>query len=550
MELVEDRIKRVQAQQEIGDPLVEISKPLFPIFSSIETMRRNKLPVPMIRGVWIESKSDHVNYRELIELGSSTSSVKEFAERIQDLVRAWDRNPGKRSSSEARPAQRDQIVRRISKLFRQDSNRNFFSSAALNQALGFLCDQELLSTARAIFLRAEHVATADTYNIFLRTAARRQDLKTFRRFLVSMDRAHIRPTPETWLVLLGAVVSPKAKASLIAHLVQKGYMAETSVTRTALQLTIQDSLLVHLENGQSMESFLNLVVKTPEANWFSRSILSQMFSVVARRGDFTAANSLLKFCLTNQLALDSGTLTFLLTMCRKDAFSAVDYVLPLLRQPNFRLSRENMDFFFRIAYKNQKYNICRVLWRYACMDGLVTHRMKEIVLDSLHRNVPFKRYANGFSQDWQLYAGKVIVGLELHFSRGPVWPTDIIDSIPSSFRDKPLGFLSSGFKAQGKERDLQHRVAWMLINRDLGLLGKSRYSPKLSFSVMLESAANLDADWARHPRSLDWFLQNAIRVPIRRLPSKKKRLISSTPLSSTRGLASLDLYSAKSALRA
>lgn len=550
MELVEDRIKRVQAQQEVGDPLVEIAKPLFPVLSSMETMRRNKLPVPMIRGVWVESKLDRMSYQELLDLGPSINTVKEFAERIQDLIRACELPAGERTGSGARPAQRDQIVQRIMKLFRQDSNREYFSSAALNQALAFLCDQELLKTARAVFLRAEHVATADTYNIFLRTAARRQDLKTFRRFLISMDRAHIRPTPETWLVLLGAVVTPKAKASLIAHLVQKGYMAESRVTRVALQLTIQDSLLVHLENGQSMESFLDLMVKTPEANWFGPSILSQMFSVIARRGDFNAANILLKFCLTNQLPLGSDPLTSLLTMCRKDSFSAVDYLLPLLRQSKFRLSRENMDFFFRIAFKSEKYNICRVLWRYACMYGLVTHRMKEIVLSSLHRNVSYHHYANDFRQGWQLYAGKVIVGLELHFARGPVWPKDITQLMPSKFRGKPLDFLSSGFKAQGTERDLQQRVAWMLIHRDLGLLGKSRYAPGQSLSVMLESAAVLDADWGRQPRSLDWFLDNAIHVPIRRLPSKDGQTLSSTPHSPARDLASLDLYSAKNALSA
>ncbi|KAJ5989047.1 hypothetical protein N7481_004257 [Penicillium waksmanii] len=522
MELVEDRIKRVQAQQEIGDPLVEISKPLFPVLSSMETMRRNKLPVPMIRGVWIESKSDRMSYQELLDLGSSIGTVKEFAERIQDLIRACELPSGERTGSKPQPAQRDQTVRRILRLFRQDSNKEYFSSAALNQALAFLCDQELLKAARAVFLRAEHVATADTYNIFLRTAARRQDLKTFRRFLISMDRASIRPTPETWLVLLGAVVTPKAKASLIAHLVQKGYMAETRVTRTALQLTIQDSLLVHLENGQ---------MPLPAG------------------GDFTAANILLKFCLTNQLPLGSNQLTLLLTMCRKDVFSAVDYLLPLLRQSNFQLSRQNMDFFFRIAYKSEKYNICRVLWRYACVYGLVTHRMKEIVLSSLCRNVSYHHYANDFKQGWQLYAGKVIVGLELHFPRGPVWPKDITDLIPSRFSNRPLDFLSSGFKAQGTERDLQHRVAWMLIHRDLGLLGKSRYAPVRTLSVMLESAAILDADWGRQPRSLDWFLDNAIHVPIKRLPSEDRQPLSSTPLSSPHDLASLELYSAKSALR-
>lgn len=549
MELVEDRIKRSQTLQKNGDPLVEVSKPIFPVFSSIEAMRRNNLPVPMIRGVWHDSRPEPMSLRDLLEYRSSTGTVKEFAESIEDLTHAWESKSGEKKKNGAWVVHRDMIVRRIWELFRQDSNREFFSSAALNQALAFLCGQEHLRTARAVFLRAEHVATADSYNIFLRSAARRQDLKTFRRFLVSMNRAHIRPNKATWLALLEAMITPNAKASLVAHLVQKGYIAGTSTTRTALQLTIQDSLLVHLDNGQSMDSFIALIAQTNGANWFTPSLISQMFSVIARRKDFTASNILLKFCSNNQLQLKSDTVTTLVSMCRKDIFSAIDYTLPLLRQQNFRLSRDTLESLFRVAYKSEKYNICRVLWRYACLDGNVTYRMKEMVLSSLRRNVPLKKYSNDIHRIWQLNAGKVIIGLDLHLPRQKGYPTEITDLLPSKFHGDPLGYLTSGFKPQGEERDLQNRVAYMLIKHDIQS-GAQHYHSQFPLSVMLEAAAILDTQWKGIPMPLSYMLENAIQVPVRRRSPKKAIDTRPKPLSSTCDSISLYLYSTTSALHA
>lgn len=525
IELVEDSIMRGQTMQNSGDPLVEIAKPPFPIFTSIDTMRRKKLPVPLVRGVWTEPEENQMGVQEIIDHRPSPTTVKEFAEYIEDLTRAPEPNAREKVRSGTQTTLRDLVAPRILQLFRQDSNQQLFSSAALNQALVYLCDQELLSTARAIVTRAEHVATADTYNVLLRAAARRQDLKTFRRFLVYMNRVHIRPNPETWLVLLEAMVTPSAKAALVTHMVQKGHLAETGAIRTALQLTIQDSLQVHLQNGQNVESFIGLMVKTYGANWFSASLLSQMFSVISRRDDFTAANELLKFCFDNQLQLNNHILNSIIAMCYRNIFTAIDYTLLFLRQPNFRISRLNLEYLFRSAFKGQKYNICRVLWRYACLYGFVTTKMKETVFSSLRRNESLKKYTNDASKLWQVNSGKVIVGLEMHLPRRqgdkPLYPDQITDLLPSEFRDNPFSYLTSGFKPQGEERDLQLRVAYMVMKRDIKS-GSFRYSPEFPLSVMLESAAILDREWHRKPMPLSWTLQNAIQVPLRRLPGSQR----------------------------
>lgn len=513
MELVEGEINRAHKMQVSGDPLVEVAKPPVPIFASTLSVQQQDVPVPLVRGTWSLDQRSPMTMDEVLASHPCINSVKGFAEYIEDLT--LSRGPRIDQKARTRRVPHNELVaRQIMAVFRQSSSHKFISTAALNRALIYLCDHEFLSTARVVFSIAEQVATVDTYNILLKSAARRQDKREFRRFLRSMSRAHIRPNPQTWLALLEAVVTPSAKASLLNQMVHKGYMNEISTIRSALQLTIEDSLFVHLESGQSIDSFVALMVRTHGADWFSPSLLAQMFAVIARLKHYTAMESLLKICTEHRLALDSDSLVQIMLMFRASVFSAVQYTIQFLNRPMFRLSREAYERLFLIAFKARRYNLCRVLWRYACMDRAVTYKMKQAVLSSLTRNVSVKKDSNDIGNIWRVGAGKVIVGLDLHRERYKIQES-LANELPPEFRQNPLLFLTSGFKAQGPDRDLQHRLANLLVKRDIHL-GATAFRPRYSLSMMLESAAILDREWAGKPWPLTWTMQNAIKVAIKR----------------------------------
>lgn len=515
MALVEDRINRAHEMQISGDPLVEVAKLPVPVFASTLALEQQNKQVPLVRGVWSLDRRAIMFLDDVVASRPVLGSVKDFAEHIEDLTLARPPRIQHKSQNQPKVPHQELIARQILTLFRQDSSHKFISTAALNRALIFLCDNEFLSTARVVFSRAEQVATVDTYNILLKSAARRQDKREFRRFLQSMSRSHIRPNPQTWLALLEALVTPNAKASLINHMVRKGYMKEIGTIRSALQSTIEDSLLVHLDSGQSMDSFIALMVRTYGADWFSPSLLAQMFAVISRLKNYAAMKRLLKICTEHRLELDSDSLVQIMHMFRADVFSALHYAIEFLNRPRFRLSREAYERLFLIAFKARRYNICRVLWRYACMRKSVTHKMKKTVLSSLTRNASVKNDdPNEISKIWRLSAGKIIVGLDLHCKSYSI-PESLLNELASEFRQNPLLFLTSGFKAQGPSRDLQLRLANVLVARDIQL-GATAFKPRYSLSMMLESAAILDREWAGKPWPLTWMMQNAIRVPIKR----------------------------------
>lgn len=536
MALVEGRIDSAHKMQLSGDPLVEIPKPPVPVFASTPALAQQNKQVPSIRGIWSLGPRAAMPLDDVVASRPVLGSVKDFAEHIEDLTRARAPRIQRESQSQPEVPHQELIARQILRLFRQDSSHKFISTAALNRALIFLCNNDFLSTARAVFSRAEQVATVDTYNILLKSAARRQDKRGFRRFLRSMSRSHIRPNPQTWLALLEALVTPSAKASLIYNMGRKGYMKEIDTIRSALHSTIEDSLLVHLDSGQSMDSFIALMTRTSGADWFSPSLLAQMFAVIFRLENHAAMERLLKICTEHRLELRSDALVQIMHMFRADVFSALHYTIEFLNRPGFRLSREAYERLFLIAFSARRYNICRVLWRYACMGKSVTYKMKKTVLSSLTRNESVKNDSNEISKIWRLSAGKIIVGLDLHRESYSI-PESLLNELPSEFREHPLLFLTSGFKAQGPSRDLQRRLANVLVDRDIQL-GATAFKPRYHLAMMLESAAILDCEWADKPWPLVWMMQNAIEVSIE--PRDDLTLSSSSPPPSFTSTSSSD----------
>ncbi|KAJ5163759.1 uncharacterized protein N7500_005589 [Penicillium coprophilum] len=481
MALVEGHFTRAQSLQAMGDPLVDIHKPPVPMCLSRGAMQRSKLPVPLIRGNWHfgETSDGSSNLDEILLPRPVIATVKEFNEHIEDVTSARQPTLDEKAMSLSKLPHVVRIKLHLEALFMAEAYSNYISTAALNSALEFLCRHEFLETARALCSCTEHVATTDTYNILLRAAARRQDVGVFRHFLRTMPKLDMRPNPETWLALLSALVVPSEKAQLIEHMVQRGHMSNLSTIHSALQETIQDSLL--------------------------------MFSVVARLKDFDSIDRLMEICIENNLTVDSYPLSHIVQALGAKIHMALHYTLRFFEHPLFEVTAQNWEDLFLAAFRRRQYNLCLVIWRYSCMKRTVTYKMKQAVLASLCRNASFSKSTKLDKDLWSSDAGKVIIGIDVHHESYRL-PDSILNDIPSEFRHNPVLYLI-GWKPRGEKRDLQIRLANALIKRDL-ILGATRYAPQHPSPIMLDAASILDKEWRGVPRPLTWKMQNAIQVPI------------------------------------
>lgn len=509
VELVEARFTHAQKLQEAGDPLVDMHRPIVPIYSSRDAMSHSGLPVPLIRGVWFfeDSKDSRLTFDQAMLARPMVTSIKEFNEHVEDVTSSRLPSLHEKAMNPSKEPQVERITKHLIRLF--DSNQPYLSTAALHLALAFLCEHESIYTARALSLRTKHVATVQTYNIMLKIAAQHQDLVAFRNLVRDMGRANINPNPETWLILLSALVKPSEKAELIGHMVQHNYMSDINTIRGALKQTIQDSLLVHLDSGKDIDEFIDLMVNTHGANWFSSSLMGQMFSTLARLKDTATLERLVQICFDRRISLDAQALASLFEVYRSNVFTAVRYMLRFIQTPWFHSSAHNLERLFFIAFKSRHYNISLVLWRYACMHQNVTWKMKQAVLVSLCRNKSLKK-TNELNTLWNSDAGKVIVGIDFHHESYDM-SDSIMNEIPAEFHHNPLLFLV-GWKPAGEERSRQIRVAKALVQRDIDL--SSLYKPQYPFRIMLDAAALLDAEWHNVPRPMTWKIQNAIQVSV------------------------------------
>lgn len=514
LELVEGSIKRLRDLQASGDPLVEVQKAPVPLVSSMTKLRRLKRPVPLIRAVWTTPFDDQepLYLSRVLESGPSFGSVKEFADHIDDVVNAKRMNTIK-LAIEGQLMEIPYTFRaaaHVSGLFERESNRKFLSTAALNSALRFLYKHHRLDNARTVFSKGEHLATVDTYNILLKSAALRQDKRMFGFFLEAMAEKRLRPNTETWLVLLEAMLTQKSKAAIIKEMAKKGYMKDVNTVRSALQLTISDSFFVHLESGRDVRSFFDLMIKTHGADWFTASLLSQMFNVTSRLNNHAAMQELLDICIEYHLDLNNACLIQILFMVQDNIFTALEHTFKFMKRLSFKIDADAIHKLFVIAYHGCHYNICRVLWHYACMQDLVTSSMQNIVLDSLTRNASLRTASDDVRKIWQICAGKVIIRRN---SKAKFKISEKhLAQLPPEFHHNPFLYLVSGFKSEGRERVLQLQLAKAYVHRDI----LTEALPKYNLALMLEAAATMDQEWAGKPWPLAWMLQNSIGIPTTR----------------------------------
>ena len=510
VELVGDRIMRAISLQERGDPLIDIRKPAVPVLPSRYHSSRRNEDVPLVRGVWDfqTATKNPIQLDLLLPMSEGLTTVREFAEHIDELVLSSP--PPQTVEDSTKPVPHKQRVRdALLELFRREANQSLYSTAALNRAITHLLEHQYLGSVSTIFLRAEHVATVDTFNIILRALAKRQDTRLLSYFMQLMGRMKVQPDSYTWLALFDCLISTKTRSSAFEYMLQKGYLAQPKAMRSALQLTIQDLLTVHLDSGKSVDSFVNTVITNHAGSWVSRSLVSQMLSVFVRRKDYTGLDRLLQICVEQGFEINnSATVNQIALMFRSRVFLALQRVYKCITgTPNFKRAWERL---FLTAYKNRHYNVCRVLWRYACMDGDITVKMRRSVLVSLVRNVSLKR-GEDLATAWNMSAGKVIVGLDLHLPNYPL-RDPLLKLVPAEFHENPVSYLMSGYAAVGEDRQQQLAAANMMIQRDITV--GPWYQPSKPLGLMLEAAVVLDKRLMSAPRPTSWLLQDAIHVPV------------------------------------
>ncbi|MCJ1254042.1 hypothetical protein MMC24_001856 [Lignoscripta atroalba] len=305
-------------------------------------------------------------------------------------------------------------------VFNDPSLRTFLTVRAFNTAMSFFYKHSMVLTARSYFLLMKELQLnipVDTFNIILKGAASRRDLHNFTSWLRIMIKRGVKPNADTWVALVIAIEARAVKLRIVKEMEEKGMMDRPVIMREIINQLISPEIVSHLESGQHIGSFLQQLDLKHTPTWFTIGAANQLCHHLGEHGLGKEALRMLKRMRARGIVPDTSTMNIFLGHCRlyRDMGRAI-YVLRLFQSEyGAPPTKAAYEILFFLAWNLRLLNCCRVVWRAACLEAVVSFRMQKIVMRSLMRNTPEQRQTK--TQAWMKTAGKVIVGVYRHRNR-------------------------------------------------------------------------------------------------------------------------------------
>lgn len=514
LELVEKRIHQIERSQEDQQhnprKLLGIDRPPMPIIPSMLALHEKGAPVPFIRCVWDDV--DSVELEPLKELDPAWKvpaySVPGFTWYVDQLIR--------RKSAE----NTIDVERALVTLFKRPELKPYFSTGALNLALAYLCRNEHLSSARLIFNQSLTVATTESYNIFLRSTARRQDLIFLKTLLERMQTLGVRPNGQTWIAFLQCLISPSPRHQVMVRMRELGLLKDRRVLWDVLEYNIDIMLTAHFRDGGNITSFLDSLRRRYGEDAIAIKLLDLIMMELAPARDSNRLVEVFNAFKRYQFIPCNKTIDLAFSF-----FSSFYVAMPALSQvlqtcESF-LSASNYEKMFILAFRSKSYNACRVIWAYACMRDKTSPLMRHMVRSSLKSHAADQPLN---TKKLSSYLGAVVVGLRYR-EKNITHSEHIHEIVPPPHAETPVLYATTQMEASNVDR---LRLIKRLVLDDI-IYGKTR-EPVDGLFLMLDAAIRLDREtpWFRtgendmQGRPLAEILDLMMEVPTREIPVKNR----------------------------
>ena len=291
----------------------------------------------------------------------------------------------------------DKIGETLETLLNDPYMRKVISPEACYLAQRFLQRHSLLREARNITDLWQKLSInlgTVSFNLLMRKAAREKNLFIFTWLLQRMTRRGLKPNSETWRLFASCVESRDVKAAIFQEMRKRQLLDTYSAHSKALP-----SLLIS-EIPQLPESFYNTraleaIIPTIESRYgfdylrlsekYGRLIGNILLHAVQKHMRLDDGLRFIRIMQRRHFKPDSITLNTMVSHClRKDRQDKAFEVLEVARsQWRVTHNQDTLERLFIHAWRRAHLNVCNVLWKVACFDGMVTFKMRKLVLYSL-----------------------------------------------------------------------------------------------------------------------------------------------------------------------
>ena len=347
-------------------------------------------------------------------------SVTQFEDYVTDLVTSSVTGTLHSQLYDSEDSHTLAVGRLLHDIFGNRRLDKYWSISACNMALSFFYRRSQFRKARLLISRMEDrdlITSPETFNIVLRASVKRKDNIHFNYILDQMVKRGVKPNTGTWEAFFMINTSHWARSMVYQSMRDRNIFHETSAMRSFLKLTIRDLLAKQLQEGKTISQFLEYMDRLRSFSWLSTAVGNVILDEIGDRGLVQDTIKVLDQLEIRGMRFNETSLNIILHQClpNRDQDVAIRTIRRFRTKYSLLPGEMAYDLLFRQVWRSRLYNCSKVIWRYACVEGMVTQRMKRSVANSLLSDPPDivndERTTRGTV--WKAAAGKIVVGVGL-----------------------------------------------------------------------------------------------------------------------------------------
>jgi len=305
-------------------------------------------------------------------------------------------------------------VEKLKEVLKNPNHSQALSRAAFNRAMKYCVYTNQIPAVKYLFSLMDKKnipKSVDTFNIMLDGTAKQGDLYNFNFIFQVMLKRGIQPNGKTWALFMKTIPDIRIKLYILHEMKERGLLRPLiNIKRVAVQLgpaEIEHSLDI----GESQDKFINKMDERYTPWWLTSKSGNQILHALGARGLISRCWDFLYIMQHRSVKIDNNCINTVLNHCK--IMRNINGLLEVLRYSRqffpgtagFVPNQFTYDILFEAAWRGRRYNLCKVIWRYACLNGATTRDMRIRVYGSFQSAALLAKESETRRQPWHRSAG-------------------------------------------------------------------------------------------------------------------------------------------------
>ncbi|KAK0107064.1 hypothetical protein ONS95_003774 [Cadophora gregata] len=300
-------------------------------------------------------------------------------------------------------------------LFKDPNVRPAITRVACHEVMQFWITGNHIEDARILFVHMEILKlrmVPETFNILLAGAAKAEDIHAFHFILNLMLNRGITPNGRTWIRFMSAFSDVRIKLHILTAMQKKGLLNHPQTMIEATTQLAYPEIESSLDQNQTQQDFIAHMDSRYGNKWVNNSNANRIIHSLGAHGLISRCWEFLHFMDSRHVVPEIYAVHTILHHCKQatNLAGAVELLRSLPRSMKFEPGEETFRIMFELAWRMRSYNVARVVWRYACLYGATSFRMRQRVFHSM-KNASDIEEPKTSRHRWEKFAGPVIVGI-------------------------------------------------------------------------------------------------------------------------------------------